>query len=139
MKKFLYVAFAAIVAITGLEACGDSKEKKSVSIDNSEVVVSQEVADLDLQGISDLVKKNSKDITADDYDFVIDQLEILNKKTGGMNDEEFKVWNDSLSNDDKGVIMTLAMMAGGMQKRGNLSDSQRERLSKVMAELDKRK
>lgn len=137
MKKILYVAFMAIAAAT-MTACGGSNEKKSVTVDGQEVVVSEEVADLDLQGISDLVKKNSKDVTADDYDFVIDQLEILNKKTARMGKEEFKIWQDSLSSDDKGVVMTLGIMAAGMQERAELSDSQRERLDKVMAELDKR-
>lgn len=137
MKKILYVAFIAIAAAT-ITACGGSNEKKSVTVDGQEVVVSEEVADLDLQGISDLVKKNSKDVTADDYDFVIDQLEILNKKTARMGKEEFKIWQDSLSSDDKGVVMTLGIMAAGMQERAELSDSQRERLDKVMAELDKR-
>lgn len=137
MKKILYVAFMAIAAAT-ITACGGSNEKKSVNVDGQEVVVSEEVADLDLQGISDLVKKNSKDVTADDYDFVIDQLEILNKKTARMGKEEFKIWQDSLSSDDKGVVMTLGIMAAGMQERAELSDSQRERLDKVMAELDKR-
>lgn len=137
MKKILYVAFMAIAAAT-MTACGGSNEKKSVNVDGQEVVVSEEVADLDLQGISDLVKKDSKDITADDYDFVIDQLEILNKKTAKMNNEEFQIWRDSLSSDDKGVVMTLGLMAEGMQKRAELSDSQRERLDKVLAELDKR-
>lgn len=136
MKKILYVAFMAIAAT--MTACGGSNEKKSVNVDGQEVVVSEEVADLDLQGISDLVKKDSKDITADDYDFVIDQLEILNKKTAKMNNEEFQIWRDSLSSDDKGVVMTLGLMAEGMQKRAELSDSQRERLDKVLAELDKR-
>lgn len=137
MKKILYVAFMAIAAAT-MTACGGSNEKKSVTVDGQEVVVSEEVADLDLQGISDLVKKNSKDVTADDYDFVIDQLEILNKKTARMGKEEFKIWQDSLSSDDKGVVMTLGILAAGMQERAELSDSQRERLDKVMAELDKR-
>lgn len=137
MKKILYVAFMAIAAAT-MTACGGSNEKKSVTVDGQEVVVSEEVADLDLQGISDLVKKSSKDVTADDYDFVIDQLEILNKKTAKMSKEEFKIWQDSLSSDDQGVVMTLGIMAAGMQERANLSDSQRERLDKVMAELDKR-
>ncbi len=100
--------------------------------------MSEEVADLDLQGISDLVKKSSKDVTADDYDFVIDQLEILNKKTARMSKEEFEIWRDSLSSDDKGVVMTLGIMAAGMQEQAKLSDSQRERLDKVMAKLDKR-
>lgn len=137
MKKILYVAFMAIAAAT-MTACGGSNEKKSVNVDGQEVVVSEEVADLDLQGISNLVKKDSKDVTADDYDFVIDQLEILNKKTAKMNNEEFQIWRDSLSSDDKGVVMTLGLMAEGMQKRAELSDSQRERLDKVLAELDKR-
>lgn len=137
MKKILYVTFMAI-AVATMTACGGSNEKKSVTVDGQEVVVSEEVADLDLQGISDLVKKSSKDVTADDYDFVIDQLEILNKKTAKMSKEEFKTWQDSLSSDDQGVVMTLGIMAAGMQERANLSDSQRERLDKVMAELDKR-
>lgn len=137
MKKILYVAFMAIAAAT-MTACGGSNEKKSVNVDGQEVVVSEEVADLDLQGISDLVKKDSKDVTADDYDFVIDQLEILNKKTAKMNNEEFQIWRDSLSSDDKGVVMTLGIMAAGMQEQAKLSDSQRERLDKVLAELDKR-
>lgn len=137
MKKILYVAFMAI-AVATMTACSGSNEKKSVTVDGQEVVVSEEVADLDLQGISDLVKKSSKDVTADDYDFVIDQLEILNKKTAKMNNEEFQIWRDSLSSDDQGVVMTLGLMAEGMQKRAELSDSQRERLDKVLAELDKR-
>lgn len=137
MKKILYVAFIAI-AVATMTACGGSNEKKSVTVDGQEVVVSEEVADLDLQGISDLVKKSSKDVTADDYDFVIDQLEILNKKTARMSNEEFEIWRDSLSSDDKGVVMTLGIMAAGMQEQAKLSDSQRERLDKVMAELDKR-
>lgn len=137
MKKILYVSLMAI-AVATMTACGGSNEKKSVTVDGQEVVVTEEVADLDLQGISDLVKKSSKDITAADYDFVIDQLEILNKKTARMSNEEFKIWRDSLSSDDKGVVMTLGIMAAGMQEQAKLSDSQRERLDKVMAELDKR-
>lgn len=138
MRKIIFCVFMALAAVSMMVACGgSSNQKKSVSIDGEEVVVSQEVADLDLQGISDLVKKNSADITSDDYDFVIEQLEILNKKTGNMDKEEFKVWKDSLSKDDQGVVMTLAMMAAGMQKRGKLSDEQKARLEKVMAELDK--
>ena len=137
MKKILYVSLMAI-AVATMTACGGSKEKKSVTVDGQEVVVTEEVADLDLQGISDLVKKSSKDVTAADYDFVIDQLEILNKKTARMSNEEFKIWRDSLSSDDKGVVMTLGIMAAGMQEQAKLSDSQRERLDKVMAELDKR-
>ena len=76
MKKILYVSLMAI-AVATMTACGGSNEKKSVTVDGQEVVVTEEVADLDLQGISDLVKKSSKDVTAADYDFVIDQLEIL--------------------------------------------------------------
>lgn len=138
MKKIFYVAFVAFVTLATLVACGDSKEKKSVTVDGKEVVVSQEVAALDLQGISDLVKKNSDDVTSSDYDFVIDQLEILSKKTGKMSEEEFKLWSDSLISDDQGVVMALGMMGTGMLKRGELSDEQRARLVKVMEELDKK-
>lgn len=137
MRKIIFYVIMAFVALTAMVACGGSNEKKTVSIDGEEVVVSQEVADLDLQGISDLIKKNSADITSDDYDFVIEQLEILNKKTSNMDKEEFKIWKDSLSKDDQGVVMTLAIMAAGMQKRGELSDEQKARLEKVMADLDK--
>lgn len=137
MRKIIFYVLMAFVALTAMVACGGSNEKRSVSIDGEEVVVSQEVADLDLQGISDLIKKNSADITSDDYDFVIEQLEILNKKTSNMDKEEFKIWKDSLSKDDQGVVMTLAIMAAGMQKRGELSDEQKARLEKVMADLDK--
>ena len=54
MKKILYVSLMAI-AVATMTACGGSNEKKSVTVDGQEVVVTEEVADLDLQGISDLV------------------------------------------------------------------------------------
>lgn len=115
--KFLAMVIA-VFAITGIAAsCGKSDK-------------------LDVKGIKELVKKDSKDITSADVDFFIEQVEIATNKTKGMTKEEAKAYFESMGEDEQECVMALGMMtSAALSSRTKLpdawSDAQLERLKKL--------
>lgn len=115
--KFIAIMIAAFTIIGVATSCG-------------------RVNKLDVKGIQELVKKDSKEITSSDVDFFIDQVEIMVNKTKNMTKEEENAYFESLSEDEQECVFNLGMMtSAALSSRTNLpeawSDSQVERLRKL--------
>lgn len=138
MKKILYVCFAAIIALVTMVACSGSKEMKTDAAGSEETAVDvTSGADLDFKGIREVLGKSNDEACPKDYDFIIDQVEILTKTVSGMNKDEARAWKESLSADDQETVEGLCLVAGIMGKRNKkLSPAQKERLEKILSSGD---
>lgn len=142
MKKLIRLAAAAAILLPVMAGCSGQKSAgndSATGTEQTETASAEENAglDFDQQGLKALMDKNKEELTEDDIDFLLDQAEILVKKTKGMTKEEFKEYKKSLSSDDMGTIMVIGMGCESARKSGIMTDSQKERLEKLEAQTPK--
>ena len=121
MKSILRLMALTVILLPLLAACGSKTETNSGS--KSEKTETAAPATLDMQRITDISKKNSDEITSSDFDFLIDQMEIVMKPTKDMTSEQRKEYMGNLD---------IAIQAAS--EKGMLSDKQLKR----MAEMEKK-
>lgn len=117
MKKlFMMMALAAISLPLMLTSCSGSGN-----------------ATLDKEKITQLSKSGS-DLTEDDYDFLLDQLEIILKPSKDMTPEDRKNYVLNLDNDFQEAMIIIAFgLQGGIDK-DKLSNKQIKRYNKLEEE-----
>lgn len=113
LKSLKYLAIAAIAVISLASCSGTPKQ-------------------LDVQGIQAFTEKKGSDVTEADYDFLIDQLEILHDQTEGMSKEEASAFLDSLPKEQQEAAMVVALALGFGQD--NLTEAQKQRLADLEKE-----
>ena len=64
---------------------------------------------------------------SEDYDFLLDQLEIIAKPTDGMSKEERQTYMKGLDKDMQGAIIVISMGLQSGKKKGVLTEKQLER------------
>lgn len=109
MKKIFFIAAVCSMFLLSLTACGSKT--------------------LDRKGIEDLTKKEKSEVTEADYDFILDQMEILSDM-----DQE-KIQEEILKSEDGQYIFALAMMSTAVAKNG--TPAQKKRLRKILEESKK--
>lgn len=132
MKSILRLMALTVILLPLLAACGSKTETNSGS--KSEKTETAAPATLDMQRITDISKKNSDEITSSDFDFLIDQMEIVMKPTKNMTSEQRKEYMGNLDSDTQGAIIIVGLAIQAASEKGMLSDKQLKR----MAEMEKK-
>lgn len=109
MKKIFFIAAVCSMFLLSLTACGSKT--------------------LDRKGIEDLTKKEKSEVTEADYDFILDQMEIVSDMAQEKSQEEI------LKSEDGQYILALAMMSTAVEKDG--TPAQKKRLRKILEESKK--
>lgn len=109
MKKVFFIAAVCSMFLLSLTACGSKT--------------------LDRKGIEDLTKKEKSEVTEADYDFILDQMEIVSDMAQEKSQEEI------LKSEDGQYIFVLAMMSTAVEKDG--TPAQKKRLRKILEESKK--
>lgn len=132
MKKTFSMMTAIIFAVAMLSCAGSGDSKPT---DGSQQEISEVVepapAVLDVDRLAALKDKDAKDMTADDYDFLIDQMEIIFKPTDGMTSKERKAYVRGLDKDTQGYMILIGMSVAQANKRGALTEKQIQRFKEL--------
>lgn len=113
-KSILTMAIAAVVI--AVSATLSSCSKKEV----------------DVEGIKAMAEKSADTMTEADYDFMIDQVEIIDNQLKGLNKEEQRAFLDSLDKNQQEAYVAVALWASFVDS-DRLTEKQRERLKKYGA------
>lgn len=135
MKRSVLILATAAFLTIGLAACsGNKSENSNEAVPTEEVVeevvVAEAPAALDIDGLKALTKKKSKELTSADYDFLLDQCDIIAAKVSGMSKEEA---SKNLSEDEMGALIVIAMGLDSAKKKGLLTDAQLKRYEEMQA------
>lgn len=136
-KSIIMMAVAAIVAVAFAACSGNKSENAQEEAASAEAVVPEaENVDFDFDGLTELMKK--KDITSDDYDFLLDQAELLADKTEGMTLEEYRAYFDNMTGDEQGALIVIGMGLDSAKKSGKLNGKQLRRFEEIEARSPKK-
>lgn len=120
------MAIAAILPV--MLSCSGNNESKAADDNVSGTTVEEALpAKVDVERLSEMMKNSSKDMKSEDYDFLLDQLEIIAKPTDGMSKEERQTYMKGLDNDMQGAIIVISMGLQSGKKKGVLTEKQLER------------
>lgn len=79
-----------------------------------------------------MTEKSADTMTEADYDFMIDQVEIIDNQLKGLNKEEQRAFLDSLDKNQQEAYVAVALWASFVDS-DRLTEKQRERLKKYGA------
>jgi len=131
MKKILFAMAIAIITAVGFSSCGGSKKGETKQGTDATEQTSTDAADLDYEKLGTLVEKS--ELSSADYDFLLDQGEILNNKFKGMSKEEIDAFRTNLNEDEMAGMMVIAMGLAQAEQDGKLSASQLQRYEEMKA------
>jgi len=131
MKKILFAMTVAIITAIGSSGCdGSKKGETNQGIDATEQT-SANATELDYKRLGSLVEKS--ELSSADYDFLLDQVEILNNKFKGMSKEEINAFRTNLNEEQMAGMMVIALGLGQAEKDGKLSAAQLQRYEEMKA------
>lgn len=140
MNKILKMiaVFAFLIPLIG--GCSGNKNNdggKLASVENSASADGQDVVELklDVDGINSLTK--SEDLDAEDFDFILDQAEIIARRAKGMDRKEYNKMVESMEKEEKDALFILAMGLEAAKTSNKMSAAQKSRLEKIDSELPK--
>lgn len=133
MKKLFLTLACVAISLFVMSACSDGKTTVTNADGETEEVKTEELKSLDYQKITDLLNSSKKELTGDDVDFLLDQMEIVVEKTEGMSKKEYEAYLNSLTQDEQGALLVLAFGLAGAEQSGTLTDSQKKRLDELEA------
>ncbi len=133
MKKLMKSLVFLAVSVIAFSACSDGKTTVTNAEGEVTEVESKELKSLDFQGIQDLLDSKKKELTEDDIDFLLDQMEIVVEKTEGMTKKEYEAYFSALSGDEQGALMVLGFGLAGAEQGGKMTDAQKKRLEELNA------
>lgn len=131
MKKVFLLATVAIFCMAPVVSCSGDKAEKGDGAAEVEQVVETRSTELDMERLKDLVNKESSEITSADFDFLIEQGEIFADKTEKMSKDEYNQYIKTLSTDEVGAVMVIAMGLEAAKNQGKLSDEQLKRYNSL--------
>jgi len=133
MKKILFAMAIAIITTVGLSSCGgDKKGETNQSTDVTEQTSADAAApDLDYEKLGTLVEKS--ELSSADYDFLLEQGEILNNKFKDMSKEEINAFTTNLNEEEMTAMMVIGLGLAGAEKDGKLSADQLQRYEEMKA------
>lgn len=133
MKKlFFNLAFVA-VSIFVVSSCSNSKTTDTNADGDAVEVETVEVTELDYQGVKDLMNSGKEKLTEDDVDFLLDQMEVIIKKTEGMTKEEYNAYLSALTGEEQEVVMMIAFGLAGAEQQNLLTEDQKKRFEDLNA------
>jgi len=133
MKKLLFAMAIAIITAIGISSCDGTKKGETNQGTDETEQTSANTADLDLdyEKLGTLVEKS--ELSSADYDFLLEQGEILNNKFRGMSKEEINAFRTNLNEDEMAGIMVIALGLAQAEKDGKLSAAQLQRYEEIKA------
>lgn len=140
MKTIMKLMAVLVIMASAMTGCTEKKNGNE-SAATSEQAAAEAVEekgtnlDFDNQRLSELMNKKAKEVTSDDYDFLIDQAEIMVKKVKGMSPEEVKQWKKNLSKEETGSIMIIGLGIGSAKESDKLTDRQLKRLEQLEEQM----
>ena len=129
MKAIVRMMMLLIIAMPLLASCGSKSENRDGSSGEGAATVSS--ATLDVDRITEISKKDSGEVTSSDFDFLLDQLEVLMKPTKDMTAGERKEYMGNLDSDAQGAMIVVAFALQAGAEKGIMSEKQMKRYSKI--------
>ena len=131
----------AVAATMIVVMCSCSDGKTTVTNAEGEVqeVKTEALKGLDYQGIQNLLDDSKKELTEDDVDFLLDQMEVFVEKTEGMTKDEYKQYFNSLTSDEQGAVFVLGLGLAGAENGGKFTESQKKRFEELEARSPSKK
>ena len=133
MKKFVQCLAVAATMIVVMCSCSDGKTTVTNAEGEVQEVKTEALKGLDYQGIQNLLDDSKKELTEDDVDFLLDQMEVFVEKTEGMTKDEYKQYFNSLTSDEQGAVFVLGLGLAGAEKGGKFTESQKKRFEELEA------
>lgn len=131
MRKFLIATAIAVITTAGLSSCGGNKGSETNQVSEATEQTSAKSTEIDYAGLNALAAKN-EDLTSSDYDFLLDQTEILQDMAIKMGKDEYQKYFDNLTEEQMGAIFELAALKIAADK-GKLSAAQLQRYEELEA------
>lgn len=136
-KLFKLIAIVAL-SLPVLISCSGNKTSNDNGTDEQQTEATPEqVTKLDLIRLDELTKTDDEDITEDDYDFILDQIELIAKMSEGKTKEEQQAFYKTLSKDEQGAVVVLALMSAAIENSDKAPDNVKKRLAKLKERYDK--
>lgn len=126
MKSIKILTLVAIVMPMLLSCSGDKSNK--VSSDEVEAVTAP--AELDVERIMTYKSVSSSQLTEKDYDFLLDQLEIIVNKANELPAGQAKSFITTLDSKQQDAVLIVAMILTDQSK---LTDKQKQRFQELEA------
>ena len=139
MKKFVQCLAVAATMIVVMCSCSDGKTTVTNAEGEVKEVKTDALKGLDYQGIQNLLDDSKKELTEDDVDFLLDQMEVFVEKTEGMTKDEYKQYFNSLTSDEQGAVFVLGLGLAGAEKGGKFTESQKKRFEELEARSPSKK
>lgn len=133
MKKlFLNLAVVA-VSMFVVSSCSNGKTTDTNADGDAVEVETVEATELDYQGVKDLMNSGKEKLTEDDVDFLLDQMEVIIKKTEGMTKEEYNAYLSALTGEEQEVVMMIAFGLAGAEQQNLFTEDQKKRFEDLNA------
>ena len=139
MKKFVQCLAVAATMIVVMCSCSDGKTTVTNAEGEVQEVKTEALKGLDYQGIQSLLDDSKKELTEDDVDFLLDQMEVFVEKTEGMTKDEYKQYFNSLTSDEQGAVFVLGLGLAGAENGGKFTESQKKRFEELEARSPSKK
>lgn len=133
-KNRLLLALVAIVALS-VFSCGGNSGNKANENSQQEVSVNVVSTEFDIPGLNAQYEKKQRDLNSDDFDFLLNQYEILVAKTGKMSPQEYQAYVSGMSSDETMAIMVIGTYLENAEKDGKLSEKQQNRYASLSEQL----
>lgn len=120
-----------IITTIGVSGCSGNKGESGNVSDREQVSETTESTEFDYAGVNALANKS--ELSSSDYDFLLDQIEILTNKAIEMGKDEYE---KSFSNMTEEQVSAILVLGAGLQaaaKNGKLSDAQLKRYEELRA------
>ncbi len=131
MKKSIYCSLA-IILILGITACSNNKAQSDTSEQTEtteKAKVDKDKLGLDVERVQKLVKQD--DISEDDCDFLLDQMELFVDQVEGKSKEEREQYLKTLPQDEQEALIVASLGLSAAKKGGKMTDSQQERFNEM--------
>lgn len=131
MKKSIYCSLV-IILILGITACSNNKAQSDTSEQTEtteKAKVDKDKLGLDVERVQKLVKQD--DISEDDCDFLLDQMELFVDQVEGKSKEEREQYLKTLPQDEQEALIVASLGLSAAKKGGKMTDSQQERFNEM--------
>lgn len=133
MKKLFFNLAVVAVSMFVVSSCSNGKTTEPNAEGEAAEVEAVEVTELDYQGVTDLMNSGKETLTEDDVDFLLDQMEVIIKKTEGMTKEEYNAYLSALTGEEQEVVMMIAFGLAGAEQQNILTEDQKTRFEDLNA------
>lgn len=136
MKKSIYCSLA-IILILGITACSNNKAQSETNepTETTETTkVDKDKLGVDVERVQKLVKQDN--ISEDDCDFLLDQMELFVDQVEGKSKKEREQYLKSLPQDEQEAMIVVGLGLSAAKKGGKMTDSQLERYNEMESKCE---